>query len=136
MLTLLVWLLSLSPEPASRVAAHAVGRPVLQRDLVAVTRRESAGVRVGVHRCDAWASERARDAAIRTGWLPPWCDGTHRRGWSTRGAHGLMAAYHLRLLGASWTCAPWLLDVPILSAIAAARKHAAVCPRDRWCPGA
>jgi hypothetical protein len=131
-LILLAWLLLLPPVPASRVAAHALGRPDLADDIVAVTRRESRGVRVGVHECDAWASRRVREAAIRTGWLDERCRNAPPHGWSTRGAHGLMAGFNLRYLGTT-ACVPWVLDIPIVSAVAAVRKAAAVCPDNPWC---
>jgi hypothetical protein len=70
---------------------------------------------------------------VRTGWLHEGADCT-LPGWSTRGSFGLLAAYQLRWLGLDR--APWVLDVPIVSAVASARRYRALCPSERWrwCP--
>ena len=71
--------------------------------------------------------------ATRVGWLNPQCP--FHRGppgkFSTRGAHGLSAAYSLRFLG---SCVPpEALDVPLFSAIAAARRAMSQCRRHSAC---
>lgn len=122
----------LPPVPAAKVAARLFDVP--ERDLVAVTLRESQGQRIGIHSLDRWASPRACKKARNRELLAQdvVCVG-HLGGWSTRGAFGLMAAYNLHWLGLDrW---PWVLDVPFVSAAAAARRYAALCPGDRWCPG-
>lgn len=131
MLTLLLAALLVPPLPAARLAARALDVP--EQALVRIAMRESQGQRIGVHRRDAWASERACRKAIRTGWLH---EGARCSlpGWSTRGSFGLMAAYSLRWVGLDrW---PEALDVPIVSAVAAARRYRALCPSERWrwCP--
>jgi len=71
--------------------------------------------------------------ATRVGWLNPQCP-FHRGSpgrFSTRGVHGLSAAYSLRFLG---SCVPpEALDVPLLSAIAAARRAMSQCRRHGAC---
>lgn len=128
MLTWLLTLALLAPVPAARVAARAFDVP--EQALVSIVMRESQGVRVGIHERDAWASKRACTKARAVGWLDGSVD--CGPGWSTRGAFGLMAAYQLRWLGLDR--APWVLDVPAVSAVAAARKYRAACPGDGWCP--
>ena len=119
------------PEVATRVAAHAWA-PGLVDELVGICRRES--------RCRRKVSEHARDShhgrkvyarAVERGWLRPFCQAPGE-GWSTRGSHGLMAGYHVRLLGVP--CLPAsAMDVPLLSAIAAARKAQRLCRTRQAC---
>lgn len=129
MLTLIFAALLLPPVPAARIAARALDVP--EDALVAIVRRESAGQRVGIHAGDAWTSKPACIKAKRVGWLHDGAD-CDAGGWGTRGCAGLLAAYQLRWLGLDRF--PWLLDIPIVSAVAAARKLEAVCPERRWCP--
>lgn len=131
MLTLILTALLLPPLPAARIAARAFDVP--ESALVRIVMRESQGQRIGVHERDAWASKRACRKAVRTGWLHEGADCT-LPGWSTRGAFGLMSAYSLRWVGLDR--APWVLDVPAVSAVAAARRYRALCPSERWrwCP--
>lgn len=87
----------------------------------------------GLHAIDAEAGLPAFAGAVRRGKLDRACpfvaDTTDPRQWSTRGAHGLMAAYHVQLLG---DCVPpQALDVPLFSALAAGRKARRVCSRLR-----
>lgn len=131
MLSFLLALFLLEPVPASRLAAWVTGAP--EADLVAIARRESQGRRIGVHAGDAWASRLACRKAKRRGWLDRDLD-CRAGGYATRGAHGQMVAYNGWRVGVTrWV---WLFDVPIVSAIAAARRHLALCPnRDpSWCP--
>lgn len=81
---------------------------------------------ISIHAGDIAASLPAYGRAVRSGRLAPdRCAAHAARGevpghWSTRGAHGLMAAYQVFRLG---TCLPpEVLDVPLLSALAAGRK--------------
>ena len=61
---------------------------------------------------------------MRVGWLDSWCpwhvgpDDPER--FSVRGSFGLSAAYSLRFLGPCLP--PELLDIPVISAFAAARR--------------
>jgi hypothetical protein len=131
-IALLLAALLAPPVPAARIAAALTGAS--ETALVQIVRRESAGQRVGVHERDAKWSEHVCRRARQVGWLGDVDCGTG--GWSTRGTAGLMAAYNLRWLGLSrW---PWVLDVPAVSAVAAARKWKTVCAQARrdvtWCP--
>lgn len=115
------------------LAAGLVGRPELSDELLAICRRESHCRLVGVHPADQWAGPRMRANALRVGWLDRRC-AFHRGApeeFSTRGVHGLSAAYSLRFLG---ECVPpEALDVPLLSAIAAARRALSQCRRHGAC---
>jgi hypothetical protein len=74
-----------------------------------------------------------RRAALRVGWLDGRCPFTEMDGreFSTRGVHGLSAAYSLRFLG---ECVPpQALDLPLLSAFAAARRSRNMCLRHGAC---
>ncbi|MBK6920502.1 MAG: hypothetical protein IPH07_24085 [Deltaproteobacteria bacterium] len=104
--------LALDVRVASIAGAIIAGHPDAADRVVAIARRESGLALVGVHELDArWSrSLRPRDCA------------GHRGGWSTRGAHGQMAAYALQYLPAPLRCSPWLIDVPIVSAWVAARR--------------
>jgi hypothetical protein len=152
-LTLILTALLLPPLPAARIAARALDVP--EKALVRIVLRESQGVRVGIHERDAWASDIVYRKAVRAGWLDPQSCPFHREEptgagregpsglaakagvprigrWSTRGAAGLMAAYNLRWLGPVACAPPWVLDVPIVSAVASARRYRALCPSERW----
>lgn len=76
--------------------------------LVRICRRES-GCPVGlfgVHEGDAWMAK------------------SLGQGWSTRGVHGNVARFAIAYLP-SWThSAPWILDIPLISAIASVRRAA------------
>lgn len=127
------WLLTLAllaPVPAARMAARAFDVP--ESALVRIALRESQGQRVGIHDRDAWASKRACRKARAVGWLDD--SVVCGPGWSTRGAFGLNASYNLKWVGLDR--APWVLDVPAVSAVAAARRYRALCPSERWrwCP--
>lgn len=136
MIGLLIAALALPPVPAARVAAKLYDVP--PAELVYITRRESSARWIGVHPRDASMSLVAWRNAVRVGWLRPAECAAHRYRdgqWHTRGAFGLSAAYNLRYLG---TCAPpEALDVPLLAAIAAARKWRRICERpgkrNAWC---
>jgi hypothetical protein len=130
--TIAAMMLHLSqPEAATRFAAQ-VFAPGLESELVAICKRESKCKRaISIHRGDAMHHGRVWRRAVARGWLQPWCQDS-REGWSTRGSHGLMAGYHMRYLGVP--CLPAAaLDVPLLSAIAAARKAARLCTAKGAC---
>lgn len=86
-----------------------------------IAMRESGGNPfVGVHEHDARWSDVAYSNAVRVRYIDPRCQGRRPRAWATRGVHGLFAAYSTRHL---WRCAdPAWLDVPLFSALAAARR--------------
>lgn len=110
MVTLLLRL-ALDVRLATLAGASLAGHPELGPVLVDVARRESRLELVGVHEGDSGYS-----AALR----PRGCSG--QAGWSTRGAHGQMAAYALQYAPAALRCSPWVLDIPIVSAWLAARR--------------
>ena len=133
MLRLIVSLLTLPPVPASYVGATLAGQPELGHELERISWREARARWVSIHVRDAWASERVHKRALARNILSQSCPwhGSEHGGWSTRGPHGLMAGYSLRYL---WPCAPaWIIDVPLFSAIAAARRAQAQCERFGAC---
>ena len=93
---------------------------------------------IGVHPGDAWAGRvvLARVRSHRRASIcwhyrrpPPRAIQGWQRQWSTTGVHGLMTGYNLHYVG---NCLPlWSLRVPLVSAIAAARKAQALCARIR-----
>lgn len=91
---------------------------------------------LGVHVGDAWAGRRVYDGLVRRGKVDAACqfyapDGTSEwyEQWSTIGNHGLMYGYNRRHIG---TCFPiqWF-EIPIVSALAAARKARSYCEEIR-----
>lgn len=130
---LLLSLLSLPKEPASRLAVMLVNTPMSAAELVSIARRESRGVSYkGVHDGDAWAEKRVWKRAHARGKLSAWCPfHWSPEGMSTRGVHGMMAGYSLHYLGACLP--PQVLDVPLLSGIAAARRARRTCERYGAC---
>jgi len=129
LLRVAVW----DPVASSLLAAALVGEPALGPELVAICRRESHCRPIGAHPVDAWAGPLMRKKALDVGWLDPACPFHHGDGtrFSTRGVHGLSAAYSLRFLGGCLP--PEALDVPLLSAIAAARRALDQCERHGAC---
>lgn len=94
----------LDPRLASHVGAALVGHAELGPVLERVCEREAPRCRiVGVHEADRWME--------RT--LGP--------GMGTRGAWGTVAAFTVEHLPAGLRD-PWWLDVPLLGAIASARR--------------
>jgi hypothetical protein len=120
-------LVIVDPVTSSALAAAFVGEPGLASELVHICRRESHCRLVGAHAQDAWAGRLMQRKALRVGWLDPTC--RHHRGaperYSTRGAHGLSAAYSLRYVGGCLP--PEVLDIPMVSAIVAARRAKGQC---------
>jgi hypothetical protein len=151
--------LSLSPPAAGRYALLAVGVEPTVRDgrrdlgeqLERIAYRESIGKRgaretvaeawarsaaVGVHVRDAASSRRVWRKMVRRGALDPACQPYEDGAWSTRGPWGLMAGLHARWLPRCFQ--PHWLDVPLVSALVAARKYLEQCepqprPRRGWC---
>ncbi|GEM_PF-2229327 len=133
LITALLRLLLLDAKEASVVAANMVGEPKLANELIRICKRESSCRTIGVHDGDAWAGATMYRKALRVGWLSDTCP--FHRGeptrFSVRGAHGLSAAYSLRFLGPCLP--PEVLDVPILSALAAARRLQHQCDTYHAC---
>ncbi len=118
---------ALDPVASTHVGPWLVGEPDLADELMAICRRESHCRWVGAHHDDASAGRSMRRNAMRVGWLDPSCAWHHGdpRRFSTRGIHGMSAAYTLRFVG---SCVPpEVLDVPLVSAIAATRRMQAQC---------
>lgn len=112
----------LSPRAASVLAPLLIGEPSIIPAMLKICERESHCQVIGVHDNDARYSRGAWKNAVRVGWLSERCQAYHD-GWSTRGAWGTIAAYTVRHLG---ECKPaWILDVPMLGAIASARRMTA-----------
>lgn len=132
-LTAVLRVLLTDPIPASVAGAWAAGHPELAHVLVRTTRRESRGRLVGPHARDAHHSRSAHRKALAVGWLDDSCHHHQRShgGWASRGPHGQFAAYSLRYLPGCWPA--WVLDIPIVSAVAAARRMAAACDRYGAC---
>ena len=139
MIILTILLLMLDPARSTSFAARAIDAR-MEPELLRICRRESRCRRVGIHDLDSWASHVAYTRAERAGWLNHTCQpektrsaapGSSRdsRGrWSSRGSHGLMAAYHLRFLVVP-CLPPEILDIPFFSAIAAAKKLNSICKK-------
>jgi len=125
----------LPPEPAAHVAAWWVGRPDIAPALIRICGRESRCTRIGVHArdtdvdpSDGWRGQ------VRLGHIDPRCQPYRPDTWSTRGAWGLWAAAHWRYLPPCYQ--PEILDVPLVSALVAAKKYLRTCEgpaRRRWC---
>ncbi len=134
-MTTLAILLALSPEPAARAAAWSVGHPEIADDLVRVCHRESRCKRIGVHKGDSHGSRGAWLYQTRVGHLDKACQPYGDGGWATRGAFGLSAAAHHEYMPPCYS--KRALDIPIVSAMVAARKYLAKCVgkrRSSWCP--
>lgn len=134
MLHSLIALVLLSPVPASYVGAALAGHPELGHTLAAIAQRESSGAWVSIHPGDRWAARIAWRRALSRGWLSASCVWhSSPGGLSTRGAHGMIAAYSLHVLGPP-CLPPVLLDIPIVSAFAATRRATSkACERAARC---
>jgi len=137
----LAWLFELflvfvDPAASSAVGALIVGAPELAPELVGICRRESHCRWVGVHPADAWAGRLMQRKALQVGWLDRRCH--HHLGagdrYSTHGVHGLSAAYSLRFIPAC--VPPEILDIPLVSAVVAARRAAHQCTTKAACTAA
>lgn len=114
------------------LGAVLAGQPELGPELVDICRRESKCRIVGAHRRDVHAGSSMYRNAMRVGWLDPQCIFHHGDPdrFSTRGIHGMSAAYTLRWLA----CAPpEMLDVPFVSAVAASRRAEHQCRKHGAC---
>jgi hypothetical protein len=133
MFAVLLKLALLDPFVGTMLGAWLAGEPQLADELVQICERESHCRFVGAHGRDRAAGPAMLRSALRVGWLDAACPfvfGDGRR-FSTRGVHGLSAAYSLRFLG---DCVPpELLDLPLFSAIAAARRSRNMCTHHAAC---
>ena len=123
----------LDPAPAARAVAEVRGIPEAAPALIEICRRESRCSRVGLHARDAWISPIAYRRAVKARRLRPWCQPPDAVAWGSRGAWGLVAAYHVGFIA---PCLPAeVLDVPIVSAWIAATKIKKICSNPdppRW----
>lgn len=103
--------LTLDVRTASHVGALLAGEPAMGPQMDCIAWRESRHELVGIHAADAWMARRLGD------------------GWSTRGVHGQVAAYSWPYVPAWLRWGPWVLDVPLVSALVATRR--AVAPQCR-----
>lgn len=136
LLELLFWLTTvLDPVASAHTAAQMVGEPGMEVELLRICRRESRCKRVGVHERDERFSSIVWRAAVRAGEVDPRCQPYRPGEWSSRGPWGLMAAYNLKWSGVP-CLQPWALDVPLVSAVIAARKLKSHCetPENRRHP--
>jgi len=126
---LLLALLLLSPN-VSELVQPLAGDSI---DLRAVCMRESRCKLIGVHSIDSRYSERVYRKAVAAGYLDPRCQQLSDGNWSTRGQHGMMAAYTLHHSGLK-CLPPWVLDVPLFSAVLASlRASGKQCSRVKAC---
>jgi hypothetical protein len=130
----LILRIALDPALASYAGAALAGEPALGSTLLRICERESGCTLQGHHGIDAWRSRLVWADSVRAGVLEPVGCRWHTLSagpWSTSGPWGMMRGYAMRYLG----CAPvWLLDVPIVGAIVAARRASSpVCARIRRC---
>ncbi|HKY50821.1 MAG TPA: hypothetical protein VJP45_06155 [Candidatus Limnocylindria bacterium] len=103
--TLLRW--TLDVRVASYLGAALAGEPEMGRCISTIAWRESRHELVSVHADDSWMQRSLGE------------------GWSTRGAHGMVARFSLP----GWWPWPSVLDVPLVSAYVATRRARA--PRCR-----
>ena len=121
------------PRRAARVAVELEGCPELLEPLLKVCHRESrCDPAVRVHAIDDHLSSRGYRGQVELGHLRPWCQPYREGAWATRGAWGLSAASHWEYLPPCYP--PWILDIALVSAVVAARKHLRRCPGISWCP--
>jgi hypothetical protein len=120
------------PVIASLLGATLAGQPDFGPELVDICERESHCRLVGAHPGDRHAGSSMYRNAMRVGWLDSHCifhRGDPQR-FSTRGVHGMSAAYTLRWLG----CAPpEILDIPLVSAFAASLRAEHQCRKHGAC---
>ena len=132
MIPLAVW--ALHPKAAAVLAAALLGRIDIAPDLIGICQRESRCAAVSVHERDAHLSRRGWRGQVRLGHLDPECQPYKARAWATRGPWGLSAASHWEYLPRCYS--PAILDVPLVSALIAARKWIRHCDGRRsraWC---
>lgn len=114
----LLALLSTPPGPrVSAAGARLAGIPWAAHELHKVAHAESRNTVQAEH---AGLNRRGRDfhrRALAVGWLAP-CQDYDPDAWGVRGTYGLVAAYHVRHLGAC--VRPEAVDVPLIGAYLAA----------------
>lgn len=126
----------LDPRVAAYVGATLAGHPEFGARLEHICDRESVGkwcTFTRIHVGDAGASRAVWRNAVRAGVVDPECQPYEPGEWSTRGSYGTMAGFTLHHLpGRCWP--PWVLDVPLVAAIAATRRaYAPSCARAPAC---
>ena len=121
------------PIASSVFAAALVGHPEIADDLQSICYRESRCTAIRVHEIDRHLSDRGWHGQVALGHLNPKCQPYEKGQWATRGAFGLSAASHWNYLPPCYP--PEVLDVPIVSAVIAARKYVDRCQANHkgWC---
>jgi len=131
-----LFFISGDPKGSAVLAANFIDRPEIASGLIEICKRESRCKPIKIHAIDSWAASRVYDKQVSRGVLNPACQ--HKaQGWSTRGAFGLIAAYHMHYLPSIPCVPPQVFDVPLISAIVAAKKYERIClkvARNAWCP--
>ncbi|MEM6994393.1 MAG: hypothetical protein AAF721_28015 [Myxococcota bacterium] len=125
--------LAFDPVLATLVGSLVAGEPQLAKELLSICRRESHCRPVGAHVKDMPAGPTMHRKAMARDWLADdciWHRGDPYR-FSTRGVHGISAAYSLRFVGRCLP--PEALDIPIVSAYAAAKRSRFMCDRHGAC---
>jgi len=135
LLQLLLSIISIEPRPAAEIVAAMFGQPEVANELQVICHRESRCKSIGIHERDRWAGKTMHRNAMRVGWLQSWCP-WHQKPkdpdrFSVRGSFGLSAAYSLRFLAPCLP--PEVLDIPLVSAYAAAKRAIAQCERYGAC---
>lgn len=126
------WLFS--PKVAAIVAAFLFGRIDIAPELIKICQRESRCEPVGVHARDAWLSRTSWKGQVQLGHLDRSCQPYVHGRWATRGPWGLNASAHWEYVPRCYE--PHWFDVPLFSALVAARKYLRRCDRKRtrlWC---
>lgn len=125
--------IAFNPLLGTVVGAALAGEPQLSKELTRICRRESHCRLVGAHVGDLGAGPVMARKAKARGWLQPdcvWHRGDATR-FSTRGIHGISAAYSLRFVDVCLP--PEVLDIPLVSAYIAAKRSRFMCERHGAC---
>lgn len=125
--------IAFDPVLATVLGTLLAGEPGLAPELLSICRRESHCRPVGAHPGDRPAGPTMYRKAMARGWLSEACvwHGGDPYRFSTRGVHGLSAAYSMHFVA---KCVPpEALDIPLVSAFAAARRSRFMCERHGAC---
>lgn len=128
-------LIMLPPRPSAYVAAVVVQRADIASALIRICQRESRCKRISVHERDAHISPKEYFGQVSWGHLNPECQPYKKDAWATRGSFGLSAGAHWKYMPPCYR--PEWFDIPLISAIVAARKYLVSCDKKRtrrWCP--
>lgn len=115
---------SLEPLEAARYAAKLEGPGYIRLTarLRSVCWRESRCSRIGLHKRDLHAADLMYKKAAKVKWLPGCHQGKDPSRFGVRGAWGLSVSYNVRYTPLPCDTEPEAFDIPVLSALVAARK--------------